>query len=419
MATGLVYPMALSRTVSGETTTESATCATVTSAVPVTDPAVADSVVVPGPAAITVTSVVVSSVATSVSAMLHTGVTPVTTMLPSASYSSAMASWLSPMATKVICSGLTAMESTRCATVTTALSVPAPPVARTTVSPLATAVTRPTESTMAMSVSALSHARSGPATGKPLASTAEPARRVVSPSASTVALSGVTSTPTTTCSTVALTVALTPSASTVTVAVPFPTDVITPVSAVTTSVSELVQLGSGSAMGAPPGSHAPTVRTAAAPSASNPTLSGDTAIESTRWSTVTSALPVTVPSVAVIRVVPGATPVTTPEPSTVATSVSSLAHANVAGATVNPLASCGSAASWTVPPSASIVSAAGETTTVSTTWLTVRSRVPDTSSAVAVTCVVPSPVAVINPASSTVTTSVSALAHEMTTSVRS
>jgi hypothetical protein len=66
--------------------------------------------------------------------------------------------------------------------------------------------------------------------------------------------------------------------------------------------------------------------------------------------TVTDAVPLTEPEVAVIVAVPSATEVTRPDPDTVATAASDVAHVTVALAIVAPFWSLTVAAIWDVAP---------------------------------------------------------------------
>ena len=119
--------------------------------------------------------------------------------------------------------------------------------------------------------------------------------------------------------------------------------------------------------------------------------------------TVSSARPVTPDEVAVISAWPAATPVTRPESSTVATSVSLDAHSNSASAISWPLLSTASAERCRVSP-ATTVSSAGDTVTELTLWATDTVAVPETDPAVAVIVAVPLPAAVASPWASTVAT---------------
>ena len=125
---------------------------------------------------------------------------------------------------------------------------------------------------------------------------------------------------------------------------------------------------------------------------------GDTATTAggPRATTVSRARPVTPADVAVISASPAETPVTTPSPSTTATSVSPDAHANSAPPTGCPFASEASAESRTVPAIGS-VSAAGDTVTTSASWATVTAAVAEAEPAVAVTIAVPLATAVTRP----------------------
>ena len=106
--------------------------------------------------------------------------------------------------------------------------------------------------------------------------------------------------------------------------------------------------------------------------------------------------------------VPSATPVTSPEASTVATETSLDDHPNSAPSTRCAFSSNASAVSRNVSPGAT-VSAAGDTTTEPADCMTVTTAVPETAPAVAAIVVAPPPMPVTNPAESTAATVVSAL----------
>ena len=81
------------------------------------------------------------------------------------------------------------------------------------------------------------------------------------------------------------------------------------------------------------------------------TAGGDTITSLTRRLTVTAAYPVTPEDVALTSAPPLTTPVTSPDPSTVATEVSLDAQTNSAPATGYPFASLATASSRSVSPS--------------------------------------------------------------------
>ena len=133
------------------------------------------------------------------------------------------------------------------------------------------------------------------------------------------------------------------------------------------------------------------------PMAVNTTESGVTAtVVGMGATTVTCARPVAPDEVAVISASPAATPVASPEPSTLTTEVSLEAQSNSASATAWPLRSTASAERCRVSPSIS-VSAAGDTVTELTIWATDTVALPETTPAVAVMVAVPSPTAVTSP----------------------
>ncbi len=126
--------------------------------------------------------------------------------------------------------------------------------------------------------------------------------------------------------------------------------------------------------------------------------------------TCTSAWPVRPPLVAVTVVEPTSTPVTSPEPSTVAMRVSAEAQMKVEPVMATPLESCTSAVSWPVPPM-STVRVGGSTTTPAGTWATTAQAVSATPSETATMAAVPLADAVTSPTLSTVAMSVSELCH--------
>jgi hypothetical protein len=142
-----------------------------------------------------------------------------------------------------------------------------------------------------------------------------------------------------------------------------------------------------------------------APIAASVCASGLTSTVATTWLTTSDAEPDTPAVVAVIVAVPLSTAVTSPIVAfTVATLVADELHTNVCPAMAWPFASLAAALHWAVWPSATSVSAAEATSTLTTTWLTVRAAAPETPAIVAVIVAVPRPTAVTNPVELTVAT---------------
>ena len=121
-------------------------------------------------------------------------------------------------------------------------------------------------------------------------------------------------------------------------------------------------------------------------------------------STVTSAVPVASPALAVIVALPSPAAVTSPEPSTVATASSPDSHENSAASTACPFASNAAAVNRSVSPTAASVASFGATDTESGDCATVTSAVPVASPALAVIVALPSATAVTSPEPSTVAT---------------
>ena len=166
----------------GDTVTVPADWVTVTTALPETSPAPADTIALPLPTA--VTRPPPSTVATSLSLLDHDTATP-TIARPIWSRTSAESCSVCPMAVNTTESGVTStVVGTGAATVTCARPVTPDEVAVISASPAATPVTRPKSSTRATSVSLDSHSNSAPATAWPLPSTASAERCRVSPSTS-------------------------------------------------------------------------------------------------------------------------------------------------------------------------------------------------------------------------------------------
>jgi hypothetical protein len=89
-------------------------------------------------------------------------------------------------------------------------------------------------------------------------------------------------------------------------------------------------------------------------------LVGDTVIDEATWATVTAAVALTEPEVAVITAVPSATEVTRPADETVAIVVSDVAHVTVAPLISLPLSSLTTAVSVAVSPNDGNVSSVSD-----------------------------------------------------------
>ena len=165
------------------------------------------------------------------------------------------------------------------------------------------------------------------------------------------------------------------------------------------------------AMGVPPWSRTSVTRLSGSGDPASPrwpspeTLS----IEVGTKFTVTAADWVVPPDDAVIIATPSATPVTRPDPSTVATAASLDSHENSAPVTAGPFPSNASAVSCTVSPNAVSSAVDGDTTTEATDCITVTTADPDGSPALAVTVASPLAAAVTKPDASTVATELALL----------
>ena len=196
---------------------------------------------------------------------------------------------------------------------------------------------------------------------------------------------------------------------------PLATPVTSPdASTVATAVWLDAQTNSAPATACPRTSVATASSRSVSPSNSVATA-GDTATLLTRCLTVTvtctAADPVTPEDVALICVSPLATPMTSPDASTVATEVALDAQTNSAPATACPRTSVATASNRSVSPSSN-VAAAGDTATLLTRCLTVTAAEPDASPELAVIVAVPLPAAVTRPEASTVATAVSPESQE-------
>ena len=261
-------------------------------------------------------------------------------------------------------SGDSRISTANCATVKAALPETPPDDAVTLATPSPTAVTSPFVSTVATASSADDHVTSVAAAAWPLASVASAMNRTVSPIALRVSAAGDTATSDTRCSTVTIALADCSPEDAVTLAVPFPTAVTRPESStVTTASSADDHVASAPATAWPFESLASAVNRAVSASARRVSAAGDTATSATTCSTATSAPPLAVPAVAVTRMLPCDTAVTSPAALTVATAASLLAQLTATPDIAWPFWSCTVAASCAVAPSARSLASGGETTT--------------------------------------------------------
>ncbi len=161
----------------------------------------------------------------------------------------------------------------------------------------------------------------------------------------------------------------------------------------------------------PPASFTVAVTVSVPPMVPNVTESRESSMVAGTWETVTAAVPVIEPVVAVIVAVPSVTAVTSPADETVAMDAEEVDHVTVTPDMAVPPASFTVALSVTVSPTDVRVFVLGETSTVDTTCPTVTADVPVAAPEVAVIVAVPSATAVTSPADETVATAAADVAH--------
>jgi hypothetical protein len=196
------------------------------------------------------------------------------------------------------------------------------------------------------------------------------------------------------------------------VADPFATAVTSPEDeTVAISVSDDDHVTVAPAITDPPASFTVAVRVSVPPMVPNVTESWESSMVAGTWETVTAAVPVAAPEVAVIVAVPSATAVTNPADETVAMDAEEVDHVTVAPDITDPPVSFTVALSVTVSPNDAKVVVLGETSTVDTTCPTVTVDVPVAVPEVAVIVAVPSATAVTSPTDDTVATAAADVAH--------
>jgi hypothetical protein len=196
------------------------------------------------------------------------------------------------------------------------------------------------------------------------------------------------------------------------VAEPSATAVTNPVDeTVTTPVSDDDQSTVASAIELPPASVTVAVSVSVSPMTPNVTESRESSRVAGSWATVTAAVPVAEPEVAVIVAVPSAIEVTRPEDEAVATAASDVAHVTVAPLIVAPPASFTVADSWVVSPNKANVSTVSANAMLAATCPTVTAAVPVAEPEVAVIVAVPSAIEVTRPEDEAVATAASDVAH--------
>src|SRR5437879_651918 len=151
----------------------------------------------------------------------------------------------------------------------------------------------------------------------------------------------------------------------------------------------------------PPASRATALKDCVRPRALSVAVAGETTTDVSTCCTESVAVPDAPAVVAVIVTEPGARPVATPVPSTVAITGSDELHANVWPATVRPLPSSATALNCCSRPTAASAALAGLNTTDRTTCATEQVALPEIPLVVAVIVAPPFARAVTIPLTST------------------
>jgi hypothetical protein len=141
------------------------------------------------------------------------------------------------------------------------------------------------------------------------------------------------------------------------------------------------------------------------------TVVGDSVIEAATWVTVTDAVALAEPDVAVIVAVPSATEVTTPAEETVTTAVSDELHVTVGLVIVLSFASLTVAVTVAMSLNDEKLTLSGDRVTDIATWATVTDVIAVAEPDVAVIVAIPSATAVTSPADDTVATDELDVAH--------
>ena len=143
----------------------------------------------------------------------------------------------------------------------------------------------------------------------------------------------------------------------------------------------------------------------------NVSIESDKDTPAATWPTVTVAVALAEPDVAVIVAEPSATEVTRPVDDTVATAVSDVAHVMDGLGIVSPFASVTVAVSWVVSVREANVSTESDKDTPAATWATVAVAVALADPDVAVIVAEPSPTEVTRPVDDTVATEAADVVH--------
>src|SRR6266545_4786874 len=378
-----VRPSAGSDAAAGLTSTRTTTCATVTLALPDTPAVVAVTVAGPFPTAVAspLASTVAPPTADDFQVNVRSG-----TELPRASLAMASKCCVSPRALRVAVAGLTSTATTTCKTPSVADPDTPAVVAVIVAVPLAIAVTRPVAGAAVATPGADdAQLKDWPRMALPFASLAVAVNCRVSPSASSVAVPGLTSIEVTSCTTDSVAVPATPAAVAPIVTEPIASPVASPVwSTLAIAGTDEAHVNACPATERPFPSSATALNCCVSPSALNVAVAGLTTTDVTTWLTVSVAAPETPPVVAVIVAGPFASAVTSPLGSTVAIRPSDDVQAKLCPGMTVPPASFATALNRCVSPSAVSVAVAGVTSTDAIACATESVAVPATPAAVAV-----------------------------------
>src|SRR2546425_1282992 len=271
-------------------------------------------------------------------------------------------------ATSVADAGLTTTDRTICDTDSVVVPDTAPVVAVIVVTPFATAVARPVAgSIVATPVGAADQVKTCPGTAFPFPSCATALNCCMRPSASSVALAGLTPTDLTICATDIAAAPDTPAVVAVIVALPFPTALTTPPASTeaTRGLSDF-HVNDRPGMTLPLASFAVAVNCCVSPRASSAAVAGLTTTDPTACAIDSVALPETPAVAAVMSADPIASPVARPFWSTLAMAGADEVQVKACPATGFPFPSCATAVNCWVRPRALSVAEVGFTTTALT-----------------------------------------------------
>jgi hypothetical protein len=380
---------------------DAATWVTVAVAVALAEPDVA--VIVAVPSATAVTRPADETVATDSSDVTHVTV-GFEMIFPPPSRAVATIVAVSPPDEKLRLVGASVRDAAAWLTVAVAVALTEPEVAEIVAVPPATAVTRPADETVATDSSDVAHATVAPEMAVPPASLT--VATILVPSPSDVKLSTVSdnSMLAAAWATVTAAVASSKPEVTVSVAVPSATAVTRPADeTVTTDEFDVAHVTVAPATTLPAASFTVAVSVAVSPIDVRLSIAGDNSTVDATWATVTAAVSLTSPEVAVIVAVPFATEVTSPADDTVVIDELDVVHVTVRFEMTLPAAFLTVAVSWVVSPSAENVSSVSDSSKLAGTT-TVTEAVALSEPDVAVIVAVPSATEVTRPVEDTVTT---------------